>query len=520
MALKRFLKRAVKKAAVKAVKKQTAKSVIQKAATAKKKKILSNAAKVKEANAAKKVAKVKAGSTSLTANNAKKKKSTVTNRSGSGKNLASSGKSTKAKLQGGKLKTTKVKSPSTLKSSKLRTSTANKRAVAAAQRRKRAAALRESKGSSKTVKSGGVSTTTGTKLPKARKPKSTKTTSLTTKQKQRALLTRDRDIGAKAAAAKTPKSTAKTVRQASGPARIAPDLKNSTDPSKSQRAGRVSGKKGPTPKSTNAPQQRSGRVVRNARADARQAVDNFEVKARKTISDRVKKAAANGATGTEQRNLKRKLERQMNAGKRRVKSAAEYKSNSSQTGNKNNTNPSVSNQSGVAGRDWRNRMTDSKVRKMSENMTKQTSGKKVRTNGEAMQSPKGRGTKSVPARAGRPVPNQGSFKAKGQGNNNTASSSKLKKASNVKQEKPKTITNKAGNKEAKISPKTQPNVRRVTARQDAKYQGAGIDPAKRYPSRQVNDPVNRAGSNVQGPKQRTINATTPNPEQHKRFNGR
>ena len=465
----RFLK-AASKAVKKAAKTKAAKSATQQAAQLKKAKLLEKARKAREAKAAKllaeqkarKAAIKKAKSESMASQNAKKKPTTTKKPT-----LKSTGKRTTTNT-----KKTGVITPSRSVQRKVAKSRADRRSTLASKRRKAAERQRQLGGDGKT-------TTTSTKISqktrRADSRKGLRTTeskgkSLTKAEKERLQKNKDRDIGAKAAAAKTPKSVKKTVSQAGGPAKgKGRDVPNSTDLTARQRDGKATLGK-PQPKSTNAPQKRSGRVERNARTDARQAVDSFEAKARKTISDRVKRETeAKGLTGTQQRDLKRKLTRQMNAGSRRIKAAAEGRSSSAQRSAKTNTNPSVAYQEGVSGRDWRNRMSDSKVEKLSKDMTQRLSGKTVRGKGELVQSPKGTGrarqsatdavTKTDKARrnaSARSRSGTGTYSAKGPGKK--ADSSKLKEAS--------------------VTKRTQPNKPRVSARKDSTYEPKGIDPNK------------------------------------------
>ena len=329
---------------------------------------------------------------------------------------------------------------------------------------------------------------------------------LTRAQRDRAYKTAVRDIGAKAAAAKTPKSVRKTVEQAGGPARKGSTPKDGQyDLSASQRDGKATLGK-PQPKSTNAPQTRKGRVERNARTDARRAVEDFEVKARKTISDRVKREAAKkGLSGTEQSRLRQRLTRQMNAGKRRIKAAAEGRSTSSQKGAKTNTNPSVAYQEGVSGRDWRNRMSDTKVQNLSKDFTTRLSGKPVRGKGELVQSPKGTGrarqeatsavTKSDKAKrsaSARSNSGTGSLSVRGAGKK--ADTTHLKKA-------------------ATSASRTQPTKPRVATKKDSAYEPKGIDPqrsnAAAAKARQLkkDNPSRRLSSDTQ-PKRKTATRRT------------
>ena len=479
--------RLLRRVADKARKKLAAKTktAAQKKAKAAKEAALKKARAAREAKAiAAAKAKNKAKSSSIANNNAKSKPSTVTRTQKS--RLKPTGKRTTTTT-----KKTGVLTPSRSVQKKVAIKRADRRSTEASKRRKAAEKARTQGADAKTKTTSTKISPRLKRLESRKRLKTSRTSSLTKAQKERAALTKQRDIGAKAAAAKTPKSTRKTVSQAGGAVRKGADTPNSYDLTARQRDGKDPnyGKRS-QPKSTNAPQTRSGRVERNARTDARQAADNFEVKARKAISDRVKRETEKkGLTGTQQRDLKRKLTRQMNAGKRRIKAAAEGRSTSSQTSAKTNTNPSVARQEGVSGRDWRNRMSDSKVQKLSKDMTKRLSGKEVRTKGELVQSPKGTGrirqsesdpvTKIERARrsaGSRARTGTGSLSVRGGGKK--AESRATKTASNVKQQKPRTITNSRGEKEARISPRTQPNKRRTTARTDSAYEPKGIDPNK------------------------------------------
>lgn len=514
----RLLRRVADKARQKLAAKT--KTAAQKKLQAAKEAALKKARAAREAKAiAAAKAKNKAKSSSIANNNAKPKPSTVTRTQKS--RLKPTGKRTTTTT-----KKTGVVTPSRSVQKKVAIKRADRRSTEASKRRKAAEKARTQGADAKTKTTSTKISPRLKRLESRKRLKTSRTSSLTKAQKERAALTKQRDIGAKAAAAKTPKSTRKTVSQAGGPVRKGADTPNSYDLTARQRDGKDPnyGKRS-QPKSTNAPQTRSGRVERNARTDARQAADNFEVKARKTISDRVKRETEQkGLTGTQQRDLKRKLTRQMNAGKRRIKAAAEGRSTSSQTSAKTNTNPSVARQEGVSGRDWRNRMSDSKVQKLSKDLTKRLSGKEVRSKGELLQSPKGTGrvrqaasdpvTKTERARrsaGSRAKTGTGTLSVRGGGKK--AESRAIKTSSNVKQDKPRTITNSRGEKEARISPRTQPNKRTTTARKDTAYEPRGIDPkrsnAAASKARQLkkDNPNRRLSSDTQ-PKKKTATRTT------------
>ena len=330
--------------------------------------------------------------------------------------------------------------------------------------RKRAAAKRTSKSKVntrlRTEEGSGskIAVAPGVKKTPGAKKSGTKTTQLTKAQRDRRTLTNKRDIGAKAAADKTPKSTSKTTSQAGGPVNKGRDVKNSTDITAKQRDGQ-STKYGTAkkPKATNAPQIREGKVRDNSRVDAREAVDSFKSKASKVIKERVDKKE-----GREASRLRQTLTRKAKQSEKKIKSAAEAASKNSQVGSKNNVSSSASNPT-INNRDWRNRMTDSKVKTMSEQMTQQLSGKKVRTDGEVLQSPKGRGQstqKQDRSATTRSKSGTGSYSAKGSGGDTPASTRNRMKIAEDKSnlnDKARTINRKDGSIEAKVPLKPRAN---------------------------------------------------------------
>jgi len=254
---------------------------------------------------------------------------------------------------------------------------------------KRQAAIKANKSTSKkSYTSTETKVSAKTKDADARKSKVVeKTSSLPKSEKVRLAKSALRDRGAKHVVSKTPKSSTATAKAAGKPRQSQKDYSAGS-------RGPIYGPKTPKPKATNASQVDKGRVERNAQAEGRKAVAKFNVEARLT---KMKAATSNARmpnlTAAERQKLRRQKTKEINAKAQRVRELSERKSARQQAARKNNVSPSAAmqRQKDLGNRDWRNRLTDSKAKGLSENMTQRTSGKKVRTQGELVQTPKGRG---------------------------------------------------------------------------------------------------------------------------------
>jgi hypothetical protein len=257
--------------------------------------------------------------------------------------------------------------------------------------------VRSRQGTTNDTSRSSRTTTTNTSASDAKKkPVKSRTTKPTKAEQVRQVKSNLRDRGAKSVVRRTPKSARKTAEQAGGPINKGADKPNTYDITASQRDGRdpnYGTRK--QPKSTNAPSKPKGRIERNSREAGREAADKFRPKASKAVAERVaREAEAKNLTPREKSNLKTKLERQAKAATKRVQKAAEQGTGASQRSAKNNPSPSAAYQEpGRTGRTWRDRLSQPAAERQSRDMTKQLSGKTVRGNKEAVQSPKGRGTK-------------------------------------------------------------------------------------------------------------------------------
>ena len=254
------------------------------------------------------------------------------------------------------------------------------------------------------AKSPRIATSPGTKRPPGSPKRGTnRPQQLTARERQRALLVKNRDIGAKAAAAKTPKSTTDTVRQAGGPIRKGDDnLRTGRgdgghDPFKSQREGVVSGRKNPQPKGTNPRQTPKGETHLRGREKGNTAVKNFNVEQR--IIDMKEKLSAKNTpslTGAQRQKRIRAETAKIRAQGKSIRAQAEDKVRRRTEAQRNNQSPGKADKSDQhLGKDWRNRLSDDRARQHSEHMTRIRSGKDVRTNGDLVQSPKGKGTQAT-----------------------------------------------------------------------------------------------------------------------------
>lgn len=221
----------------------------------------------------------------------------------------------------------------------------------------------------------------------------TKTTHLTKAQRDRRSLTNKRDIGAKAAAAKTPKSTKKTASQAGGPVTKGRDVKNSADITAKQRDGKSkSYGTAKQPRGTNPRQAPSGKVRTTGEEKANKALKNFNVEQR--ILDMKEKYNAKNApnlTGAERQAKIRAETKALRAKAKGLRGQVQDKVKRQADAARFNQSPGKADRSDQAlGRDWRNRLSDSSAERHSEHMTRVRSGKPVRGNGELVQGPKGK----------------------------------------------------------------------------------------------------------------------------------
>ena len=255
------------------------------------------------------------------------------------------------------------------------------------------------------AKSPRIATSPGVKRPPGSPKRGTnRPKQLTARERQRALLVKNRDIGAKAAARKTPKSTADTVKQASGPAQKGQDIplkgewSLNSDPSRSQRNGVVSGRKNPQPKGTNPRQAPSGRGTTSAEEKARTALKNYDVEGRVVKSnERFSARNTPNMTKPERDKARRAAEKEIRAKAKGLRAQVKDKVGRQREAARNNQAPGKSDRSDQSlGRDWRNRLSNDRARQHSEHMTRIRSGKSVRTNGELVQSPKGKGRRADP----------------------------------------------------------------------------------------------------------------------------
>ena len=386
--------------------------------------------------------------------------------------------------------------------------------------------------STKVVRAPGVKKTAST----VKKRKTTRT--LTKAQKERLALTKKRDIGAKAAAAKTPKSTRETVEQAGGPVRKGNAPKErSYDLTKSQRDGKaVLGK--PQPKGTNPRQVPTGRKRSNSRDVAGEALKRFNKEKRiLDMKERLKKDKS--LSGTERQAKIRAETKKINAQAKGLRAQVEDKMRRRQEAQRNNVMPGKSDVSDQhLGKDWRNRLSNSRSRQMSEHMTRITSGKSVRTKGELLQSPKGSGVdrqdvnspvtgadKAKRNAATRAKTGTGSVSVRGAGRR--VDSSKLKEASIPKTgAKSRTILNRRKGYEPtteNVTPSRPRSKVGTTAKKDLRYEPRGIDPKTSNRAASKTSNVTKSSSKEQGPKEsptRAFKSTTPQPPASKVPSGR
>jgi hypothetical protein len=154
-------------------------------------------------------------------------------------------------------------------------------------------------------------------------------TSPTRAERSRSLKSSLRDQG--------PNHVETTLRGQNVPAQARGDIRSASRNGVGQRTLGQS----PQPKATNDNGKVTGRIVRNARAAANDAVDSFKAKAGKIISDRMSGPKAQAMPSRDRSNLKKDLEKRARAGASRIRHTVESGTNSSQTAAKNNTSSSV-----------------------------------------------------------------------------------------------------------------------------------------------------------------------------------
>ena len=358
-----------------------------------------------------------------------------------------------------------------------------------------------------------IATAPGVKKAPGTKKSGTKTTQLTKAQRDRRTLTNKRDIGAKAAADKTPKSTSKTTSQAGGPVNKGRDVKNSTDITAKQRDGKSKTYgSAPQPKGTNPRQTPSGKKRINGEEKANKALKNFNVE--KRILDMKDKFSAKNTpnlTAAERKAKIRAETKVLRTKAQGLRAQVQDKVKRQTDAARYNQSPGKSDKSNQRlGRDWRNRLSDSNAKAHSEHMTRIRSGKSVRTNGELVQSPKGRGTQQPAGGPQHTNKSSGSYKA----DSTTNSDLKFNRQQDVKRgaykgtarDKSMTIRNSKGEFEAKVPPKPRQPTR---TKKDTAYQPKGADPSVNA----VGDSVTKTGNrskvtgaplNQQGPKRKPV----------------
>ena len=384
MALKRLLKRAVTKAATKAAKNKAAKTAIQKAATAKKKQLLK---KVAENNAKKSGLPKPSTRKPPTQSAAAKERQRVS----AGQRKPTSKAKSSIKVAPTKRTSTvksKVKLSETLRRRQARRSSSGKSPATGDKTKiakireaqkdnvgtsKRQAAIKANKSTSnKSYTPTTTKVSAKTKRADSRKTlKTTRTSSLPKSEKIKRAKSALRDRGAQHVVNNTPKSSTATAKAAGKPRQ---SQKNYSAGSR----GPIYGPKTPAPKATNSSQVRSGTADLNARQDGRKALAKFNVEERLT---KMKAATSNARmpnlTAAERQKLRRQKTKEINAKAQRVRELSERKSSRQQAARKNNVSPSAAKQNQVqlGNRDWRNRLSDSKAKGLSENATRnQTPG--------------------------------------------------------------------------------------------------------------------------------------------------
>ncbi|MDA7436676.1 hypothetical protein N8654_03210 [Synechococcus sp. AH-601-B19] len=425
----RFLLRAVKKAATKAAKSKAAKASaakLKKAASsskASKLRITSQNATAKAKHALKEKANKKAREAALKANQekylkpkskpstpaqrekayrenkntptSKDKKVTAAAENKVKARLAAARKAKKAPTTikasvktAGRIKPKSVKKVQGPKQSTSQTRIANRRSQRAAQKkyanRTRKEAYVKFEGGNDTVKERKIARSPGLKKKSDSRVKSKVTTKYkTAAQKRREKIVKLQDRGAKYVDKRTPRDGTGLPYNSTERRRLSTAAANEArKPLKSQKnyssgsRKAIYGPKTPKPKATNASQVDKGRVERNARADGRKAVAKYNIDARiKKMREQTSPRNTPGMTGEERKALRNKKTKEINTKAQRVRELSERKSTRKQSANKNNVSPSAAkqNQLDLSNRDWRNRMTDSKTRKLSESATRASS---------------------------------------------------------------------------------------------------------------------------------------------------
>ena len=220
--------------------------------------------------------------------------------------------------------------------------------------RERAAAKRTGKPKTNTrvrteIDTGSkVATAPGVKRPPGSPKRGTnRPTKLTARERQRALLTKNRDIGAKAAAAKTPKSTTRTVKEAGAPKPSQRGYSAGSEPRNTRSAAR----KAQTEAQKKAaltqrpPSKQVGGARTTAEAAQGAAKAGFKRKS-ETVVQRRLKALDNdkSLSGVERQRAKKKLLAEQNKASTRVGRAAREKSLEDSRRSQLNRSPSSSKQ--------------------------------------------------------------------------------------------------------------------------------------------------------------------------------